>query len=60
MKKINDGNMFCGFQIAVNLPRKAEGRYFYVDRTKKGIWGKIEGIDGGEILLPDMMMWQQS
>ncbi len=45
---------------AFRLPPVCHGRLTPIKRTKKGTWGKIEGIDGKEISLSDLMMWQQS
>lgn len=46
--------------VVFRLPSICRRRLTPIERAKKGIWGKIEGIDGEEIPLPDLMMWQQS
>lgn len=48
-----------GLQSAPNTSEKALGDY-YCREGKRGIWGKLEGMDGEEILLPDLMTRQQS
>lgn len=36
----------CGFQIAASLLRKAGRRLIYHWESKRGIWGKLGGIEG--------------